>query len=118
MSWTRPKPPAETPHFIYHVLDEFERVGYVGKSTNPYRRLKDHMAADTGVRMRAWIRGILSRGAFPRVRIVSLVRGDDVFKERDEVIRCLLAGHTLINEALTSLERAKMLLFDALLGGM
>lgn len=85
--------------YLYHLRDGANRIRYVGKSDNPYRRLLDHLY---GVwcnpsPLSGWLRKLLIRGEVPAVRIVAATDGSGAADEAAEICRLAAAGVAILN---------------------
>lgn len=67
--------------FIYVLRDEAGEVRYVGRSSDPYRRLREHIAAaragGTSAK-EAWLAGLLAKGGSPRLAIIDDGDADEI----------------------------------------
>lgn len=84
---------------IYHLIDDSDRVRYVGQTIHPATRMKQHLAGRSGgIHVSRWVAKELREGRTPRMVIVRRVRLDRWRQaERDEIKRQLRKGANLCN---------------------
>lgn len=56
--------------FIYTIADENNNIRYVGKSNNPFIRIKRHLTEGKGTHKYNWLNSIIKRGFYPIVEIL------------------------------------------------
>lgn len=98
--------------YIYLLLDpRTMAVRYVGKSKNPYNRVKRGHLANRFCNLVPsgdWIRELKDLSLVPEVRIVALCAGNGVKEERAEIAKQLAAGATLLNASMRPSQNRKL----------
>lgn len=60
--------------YIYALLDEYDNIRYIGKSRNPYKRLKTHLCK-SNLKLKThknhWIKSLLKQNKMPKIKIIA-----------------------------------------------
>lgn len=84
--------------YIYVLRHPFLEEVYIGKSSNPWRRFKQHLKDSEITPKTDWIKTLQKQAMHPRLEILERVLdGDGIEKEKDWIHHYILKGWVVVN---------------------
>ena len=87
-------------HYVYRLIEsDTNAIRYVGRTTEPHDRLRNHWRGRCSKSVQSWLRGLKERGATARMQILAFTPNptDADTLEKSAIRDALLAGHPILN---------------------